>query len=87
MGLMWGGYTLILWGYCKLQGYDVSLTELVMPGKYKGKWPPPLIDDSAGLGGSASEDLGGTIDPMGQGAGDTSKKKTPKKDDGGVFNA
>lgn len=47
MGMLWGGYTLILWGYCKLQGYDIGLTELVIPGRFKGKWPPPLIDDSA----------------------------------------
>ena len=46
MGMLWGGYTLILWGYCQLQGYDVSIAELVMPGHFKGKWPPALIVDS-----------------------------------------
>lgn len=47
MGLLWSGYTLILWGYCQLQGYDVSITELVVPGRFKGKWPPPLIKSDA----------------------------------------
>lgn len=46
MGMLWGGYTLILWGYCKLMGYDISIGQLVVPGKFKGKWPPPLIKDA-----------------------------------------
>lgn len=47
MGLLWGGYSLLLWGYCQVRGYDISLTDLVVPGRYTGKWPPPLIQDSA----------------------------------------
>jgi hypothetical protein len=46
-GMLWGGYTLLFWGWCKLQGYDISLTEIVVPKKWDGKWPPKLIDDSA----------------------------------------
>lgn len=46
MGMLWGGYTLILWGYCQLQGYDISIAELVVPGRFKGKWPPAKIKDT-----------------------------------------
>lgn len=46
MFLLWGGYTLTFWGYCRLQGYNISIGELVVPGRYTGSWPPPLIDDN-----------------------------------------
>lgn len=52
-GMLWGGYTLVFWGWCKLQGYDISLTEIVVPKKFTGKWPPKLIDDGGG------SDMGG----------------------------
>ena len=29
MGLGWAGYTLGLWGYCLVRGYDVTLFELI----------------------------------------------------------
>lgn len=31
MGLIWGGWTLSLWGYCLIRGYDVTLGQLVNP--------------------------------------------------------
>lgn len=31
MGLAWAGYTLGLWGYCLLRGYDVTLRQLASP--------------------------------------------------------
>ena len=30
-GLAWAGYTLGLWGWCLLRGYDVTLGELANP--------------------------------------------------------
>lgn len=52
-GILWGGYTLMFWGYTLIKGYDISLGEIVIPKKYKGKWPPSIIDDGKGsqLGG------------------------------------
>ena len=41
MGLVWLGYTAGLWGYSLLQGYNLSLGQLISPGGYyKGHWPP-----------------------------------------------
>lgn len=31
MGLIWGGWTLGLWGWCLVRGYDVSLGQLINP--------------------------------------------------------
>lgn len=42
MGLAWFGYSLTLWGYCLVRGYNVKFTDLVNPvHPYSGKWPPP----------------------------------------------
>ena len=45
---MWGGYSVSLWGWCLLRGYDVTLGQLMSPlhpyGSNKGEtWPPKLI--------------------------------------------
>lgn len=52
MGLLWGGYTLMLWGYCQLQGYKIGIAELVIPGRYKGKWPPEKYEAAPSGGGT-----------------------------------
>jgi hypothetical protein len=31
MGLAWAGYTGMLWAYCLIRGYDVTLGQLVNP--------------------------------------------------------
>lgn len=46
--IMWGGYSMSLWGWCLLRGYDVTLGQLMSPthpyGSGKGQsWPPPKI--------------------------------------------
>lgn len=35
IGLMWGAYTLGLYGYCLIKGYDITLLQLLKP-----TWPP-----------------------------------------------
>lgn len=50
MALLWGGYTLGMWGYCQLQGYQISIAQLVIPSRYTGSWPPPLYGVGAGVG-------------------------------------
>lgn len=45
-GLLWSGYTLLFWGWCRIKGYDIGLGQIVIPKKWTGAWPPPLIDDS-----------------------------------------
>lgn len=44
-GLLWSGYTLLFWGFCKIKGYDIGLLDITVPKHYKGAWPPPLVDD------------------------------------------
>jgi len=43
MGIIWGGYSVTLWGYTLLKGYNLTFPQLVSPtGYYKGTaWPPP----------------------------------------------
>ena len=48
MLLTWAGYSVALWGWCLLRGYDVTLGQLMSPthpyGSGKGQaWPPPLM--------------------------------------------
>jgi hypothetical protein len=46
MGISWFGWSLGLWGYCLIRGYNVKFTDLINPlHAYSGGWPPPLIDD------------------------------------------
>jgi hypothetical protein len=45
-GMLWSGYTLLFWGFCKIKGYDIGLKEIVVPKAFKGTWPPPLVNDS-----------------------------------------
>lgn len=40
MGLLWGSYTLMFWGWTMVKGYSITLPQIVMPGDYKGTWPP-----------------------------------------------
>jgi hypothetical protein len=44
MGITWAGYTLTLWGYCLVKGYDITLSDLVNPVNVY-RWPatPPPI--------------------------------------------
>lgn len=58
MGLLWGGYTLVLWGYTLLKGYKIGLGELVVPGKYKGKWPPEGYAPANEGGGGTDQYVG-----------------------------
>jgi hypothetical protein len=42
IGVAWFGYSLTLWGFCLIKGYNVRFTELINPVKpYSGPWPPP----------------------------------------------
>ncbi len=49
--LVWGGYSISLFGWCLLRDYDVTLGQLMSPvhpyGQGKGQsWPPPKIPAS-----------------------------------------
>lgn len=48
MVLVWAGYSVGLWGWCLIRGYNVTLGQLMSPthpyGSGKGQaWPPPLM--------------------------------------------
>ena len=78
MGLIWGGYTLGMWGYTRISGYQITLTQLVKPGAYTGSWPPPLYPATASATGGTS----GSQDP-GTSGGFTTKGGNP----GSIFQA
>lgn len=50
LGVAWAGYTVGIWGYCLVRGYDVPFT-----GLFKATWP-------AG-GGKAAAGSGTTVPP------------------------
>ena len=66
MLIIWGGYSVSLWGWCLLRGYNVTLGQLMSPahpyGSGKGQaWPPALMGPDVifpggrpGAGGAAS---------------------------------
>ena len=44
MLLIWGGYSVGLWGWCLLRDYDLTFGQLTSPvHPYSGKWPPAKI--------------------------------------------
>ena len=48
IGILFGGYSLTLWGYCLVRGYNVSLADLVNPLRvYTWKHPMPLASNTA----------------------------------------
>lgn len=51
MLLIWGGYSVSLWGWCLIRNYDVTMGQLTSPlhpyGSGKGQpWPPASIPDT-----------------------------------------
>lgn len=54
MLLIWGGYSVTLWGWCLLRNYNVTLGQLMSPvHPYAGKWPPAAIPPGQIWPGSA----------------------------------
>ena len=44
MVLVWGGYSVGLWGWCLIRDYDLTFSQLVHPAHpYAGTWPPQPI--------------------------------------------
>lgn len=48
MLLVWGGYSVSLWGWCLLRGYDVTFGQITSPANPYGSkagqpWPPAQI--------------------------------------------
>jgi len=59
MLVVWSGYSVGLWGWCLLRGYNVTLGQLMSPvhpyGSAKGQaWPPPLISSGSIFPSSSS---------------------------------
>lgn len=45
-GIMWAGYTLGMWGYCLLKGYDVTFGQL-----FASTWPGAQVAATAPTAG------------------------------------
>jgi hypothetical protein len=59
LGLAWAGYTLGIWGYCLVRGYDVTFMQL-----FARSWPGTGKTGRGPAGpGSASPSSGGTTAP------------------------
>jgi hypothetical protein len=43
LGLCWAGYTLGIWGYCLLQGYNVTFAQL-----FGATWPGVSVSKTPG---------------------------------------
>ena len=59
MLLTWAGYSVTLWGWCLIRGYDVTLGQLMSPthpyGSGKGQaWPPPVMSPDVIFPGARS---------------------------------
>jgi len=69
MVLVWGGWSVGLFGWCLLRDYDVTFGQLVSPAHpYHGQWPPAKIPPSqiwpggsAGVQQTAAGNVGGLI--------------------------
>ena len=53
LGICWAGYTLGIWGYCLVRGYDVPFT-----GLFSSTWP-----------GGGQQPASGTVPPADPGTG------------------
>lgn len=51
LAVLWAGYTITLWGYCLIQGYDVTFSDMF----FSGTWPP-----SHGTGAANAQDTAST---------------------------
>lgn len=65
MGVAWLGYSVALYGYCLIKGYDVTFGQLVNPAA-SVSWPPGPIPAGQVLPGKA---------PKGTGTGKAPAKK------------
>lgn len=70
MGLLWGSYTVVFWGWSLVKGYDLPLTTIVKPVTYAGPWPPAQLPDTAvlNIAGAASKAAAGSP-PASSGSG------------------
>lgn len=46
VGTMWAGYSIALWGYCLVRGYDVPFTAL-----FRSTWPGVAVQTQAPAAG------------------------------------
>ena len=62
--VIWGGYSLGLFGWTLFRDYDVTFGQLVNPvHPYRGKWPPAKIPDTQIWPGGAAAGGGGKKAP------------------------
>ncbi len=52
IGVLWLGYSVLVYGWSQLRGANVGLFTLMWPGKYNGK---PAMDSGSPAGGSSAQ--------------------------------
>lgn len=61
MGLLWATYTVMLYGYTLVRGYDITLVQMAKPGTFSATWPPPIAPNTELIpSGKSSTAAGGT---------------------------
>lgn len=87
IGMLWGAYTIGFWGFTLIKGYDISPVAIIIPGKWKGTWPPPAMPNTQVLGqGSAGAAQTGPASPPAPGAPTTPANPAPQAGLGGLLN-
>ena len=64
LGLVWAGYTLGVWGYCLVRGYNVTFTQL-----FANVWPGgvPVAHKGSTAAGTGTTQAPGTTTAGGRG--------------------
>lgn len=60
MGLMFGAYTLGIWGYCLIRGYNVPFTSM-----FGQTWPGTQVSTTAPSGGHRLGTINGSTQVIG----------------------
>ena len=86
MGIIWGGWTLGLWGWCLIRGYDVSLGQLVNP-VHQLDWKTAIanqIPNTQIVPGGQNATASGGSTPNTQNTENQASKNAHRQNPGGV---
>ena len=86
-GLAWVSYSLGLWGYSLIKGYNLGAKQIVSPtGFYSGKWPPPAAGNTVIIPNGSQADVQTTALTLTNDPGNPLGGGAPSSPAGGVAN-
>jgi hypothetical protein len=87
MGLAFVSYSLGLWGYSLVRGYNLSAKQIISPtGPYTGKWPPPLAGNTVIIPNGSAADVQTTALVLTNPPGNSLAGGAPSAAAGGIAN-